>query len=43
VRGKPKQELLAVDEVAEFVRNACEGKPFEKMSVPTRLSRRPKF
>jgi threonyl-tRNA synthetase len=43
VRGKPKQESLGIDEVAEFVRNACEGKPFEKMSVPARLSRRAKF
>ncbi len=43
VRGKPKQELLSVQEIEEFVRNACEGKPFEKMSVPAKLSRRPKF
>ncbi len=45
VRGKPnaKLESLSVDEVVEFVRNACEGKPFEKMSVPARLSKRPKF
>jgi threonyl-tRNA synthetase len=40
VRGKPKQEMLSADEVAEFVRNACEGKLFEKLNLPARLSKR---
>ncbi|MEM0475935.1 MAG: threonine--tRNA ligase [Candidatus Norongarragalinales archaeon] len=41
-RGKPEQKTMSVSELADLVRRECEGKPFEKLCLPERLSKRVK-
>jgi len=43
VRSTGEKKSLAVNELVELVKKECAGRPFEKLSLPARLSKRPVF
>lgn len=43
VRATGKNEQMKTEELVEKIRRECEGKPFEKLTLPALLSKRPTF
>jgi len=43
VRATGKNEKLSAKQLADLIKDECRGKPFEKLSLPSLLSKRPVF
>lgn len=43
IRGEKEQKQMSAQDLAETIRNQTKGKPFKKLSLPVKVSKRPIF